>query len=163
MKRMTIGGIELYVSDHKFAMSLNGDVVNDTNELYRFAVPNAITVIQGIHAPGWNHRGAFVSANRSKKVIFSDDYPLDSFVILHELGHIFAPQKYGDERDTTHGRMYNETHADAWAIERATYNQVVEGYLDLRRLIREKKDAGKETPIGDVRLLQFEAYFRGRK
>ena len=163
MRKMTIGGIELFVTDHKLAVDFNGDVVNDTNELYRFAVPGAITVIQGIHVPGWGHRGAFVIANKSKKVIYSGDYPLDSFVILHELGHIFAPQMRGDERDTMHGRMYNETHADAWAIHRANYNQVVEGYLDLRRLIKQKKDAGGETPIGDVRLLQFEAYFRGRK
>ena len=163
MRKTTIGDIKLYVSDHPLAVNFSGDLETDFQEMYRFAVPNEITIIQGVHVPGWDHRGAFVSAIGSKKVIYSHHYPLDSFVILHELGHIFAPQKYGDERNTQHGKIYNETHADAWAIERANYDQVVEGYLDLRRLIKEKKDAGKQTPVGDIRLLQFEAYFRGRK
>ena len=166
MKRMIIGGVEVFVSDCNIAVELTGNWDQDLDRVFDHT-PHGITVVQGIHMPQFKQtyvRSAFTAGRGKKSLIFMDHYPMDSFVLLHELGHIFAPQMRGEQYKTDPlARAYCELQADAWAIQRATPQQVMEGYNDLKRLVKKRRDSGGNPIVGEMRLLQFETYLAAKR
>ena len=167
MKSMIIGGVEVFVSDCNIAVEFNGDRTHDLLELFSRVPSYRICIIQGKHAPDWlkHHPDTpFASLSGNKKLVYTAKYALDSFPILHELGHIHTPLFQNDGRYCSRFESaYQELLADAWAMQRATLEQVIEGYRDLLRIVKDYEAGGTKAYVGQMRLVQFETYLAAKR